>query len=67
MQARIQQFKVINQSPRRIEADVQLDYSEERRAGGKVIQPRTKAELKNIYVFARDGGTWKLADFRSRR
>ncbi|WP_094554639.1 IMS domain-containing protein [Synechococcus sp. 1G10] len=67
VQARIQQFKVINQSPRRIEADVQLDYSEERRAGGKVIQPRTKAELKNIYVFARDGGTWKLADFRSRR
>ncbi|MCP9839458.1 DUF4101 domain-containing protein [Synechococcus sp. J7-Johnson] len=67
VQARIQQFKVINQSPRRIEADVQLDYSEERRAGGKVIQPRTKAELRNIYVFARDGGTWKLADFRSRR
>ncbi|MCP9819243.1 DUF4101 domain-containing protein [Synechococcus sp. Cruz-9H2] len=67
VQARIQQFQVINQTPRRIEADVQLDYSEERRAGGKVIQPRTKAELRNIYVFARDGGTWKLADFRSRR
>jgi hypothetical protein len=67
VQARIQQFQLINQSPRRIEADVQLDYSEERRAGDKVIQPRTNAELRNIYVFARDGGTWKLADFRSRR
>ncbi|EAQ76019.1 MULTISPECIES: IMS domain-containing protein [unclassified Synechococcus] len=67
VQARIQQFRLTNQSPRRIEADVQLDYSEERRSGDKVIKPRTNAQLRNIYVFARDGGTWKLADFHSRR
>ena len=67
VQARIQQCRLTNQSPRRIEADVQLDYSEERRSGDKVIKPRTNAQLRNIYVFARDGGTWKLADSHSRR
>lgn len=67
IQARIRQFQLTDRSPRRIEADVQLDYSEERRSGDKVIQPRTSAQLRNIYVFARDGGTWKLADFHSRR
>ncbi len=67
VQTRIRQFQLTNRSPRRIEADVQLDYSEERRSGDKVIQPRTSAQLRNIYVFARDGGTWKLADFHSRR
>ncbi|MCT0218003.1 ARC6/PARC6 family protein [Synechococcus sp. CS-1329] len=67
IQARIQQFRLIDQSPRRIAADVQLDYSEERLSGERVIEPRTNAQLRNIYVFARDGGTWKLADFYRRR
>ena len=67
VQARIEQFRLSTQSPRRIEADVQLDYSEELRSGDKVIKPRSSAVLRNVYVFALDGGTWKLADFRSRR
>ncbi|MCT0248869.1 IMS domain-containing protein [Synechococcus sp. CS-205] len=66
MEATIRQFSLTDRSPRRIEADVQLDYSEEIRSGDKVIEPRTSADLRNIYVFARDGGTWKLADFRRR-
>ncbi|MCP9801050.1 ARC6/PARC6 family protein [Synechococcus sp. RedBA-s] len=67
VQARIEQFRFSTQSPRRIEAEVQLDYSEELRSGTKVIKPRSRAVLRNLYVFALDGGTWKLADFRSRR
>lgn len=66
MEATIRQFSLTDRSPRRIEADVQLDYSEEIRSGDKVIEPRTSADLRNIYVFGRDGGTWKLADFRRR-
>ncbi len=67
VQARIQTFQITSQSPRRIEAEAQLDYSEELRAGDKVIKPRTEFELRNVYVFARDGDTWKLADFHTRR
>jgi hypothetical protein len=32
-----------------------------------VITSTGTSELRNVYVFARDGDTWKLADFRTRR
>jgi len=34
---------------------------------GKVLNRTPSSELRNVYVFARDGDTWRLAAFRPDR
>ena len=61
----INSFEVVQQTPRRIAAMVNLTYSDERRtASGRVLSRTPNSELRNLYVFARDGETWHLAAFR---
>ncbi|NDG76170.1 MAG: DUF4101 domain-containing protein, partial [Synechococcaceae bacterium WB8_1B_136] len=63
--ASISSFQISEQSPIRIAADVSLRYSDERRsAEGRLLSSTPATELRNTYVFARDGGIWRLAAFR---
>jgi hypothetical protein len=64
----VQSFSITEQGPSRVAADVALTYSDERRnASGQVIGRTPNSELRNIYVFARDDDTWRLASFRPSR
>jgi hypothetical protein len=66
--ASVQSFSITEQSPNRVAAEVALTYSDERRnASGQVISRTPSSELRNTYVFARDGDTWRLAAFRPSR
>ncbi|MFM2079477.1 MAG: hypothetical protein RLZZ219_159 [Cyanobacteriota bacterium] len=65
MQVSLQTLEILERSPRRIAAAVSLTYSDERRdAAGQVVSQTPAAELRNRYVFARDGETWHVAAFR---
>jgi hypothetical protein len=51
--------------PNRIAATVNLRYADQRlNAKGDPEGDPTKLELRNRYVFARDGGLWRLASFQ---
>jgi hypothetical protein len=51
--------------PNRIAATVALRYADQRlNAKGDPEGNPTKLELRNRYVFARDGGVWRLASFQ---
>ena len=51
--------------PKRIAATVSLRYADQRlNAKGDPEGDPTKLELRNRYVFARDGGLWRLASFQ---
>ncbi len=68
VRAEVLRFQLSGQAPRRIEAEVTLRYSESRNdASGQVIRATPPLELRNTYVFARDGQTWRLAAFRPSR
>jgi len=63
--ATIQGLEIRERSPRRIAAAVRLSYADERRGpDGRVLSRTAASELRNIYVFARDGDTWHVAAFR---
>ena len=65
VKASVQSFRITEQTPSRVAAEVALTYSDERRnASGQVIGRTPSSELRNTYVFARDGDTWHLAAFR---
>jgi hypothetical protein len=68
VKASVQSFSITEQNPSRVAAEVALTYSDERRdASGQVIGRTPSSELRNTYVFARDGDTWRLAAFRPSR
>jgi hypothetical protein len=68
VEATIQSLKVQERSPQRIAAAVSLRYSDEQRdADGRVLSRTPSRELRNVYVFARDGATWHVAAFRPSR
>ena len=51
--------------PNRIAATVALRYADQRlNAKGDPEGNPTKLELRNRYVFARDGGLWRLVSFQ---
>ncbi len=51
--------------PKRIAATVSLRYADQRlNAKGDPEGDPTKLELRNRYVFAKDGGLWRLASFQ---
>ena len=63
--ATVQSLQIRERSPRRIAAAVSLSYTDERRSATGTVLSRTPAsELRNVYVFARDGDTWHVAAFR---
>ncbi|MFM7653427.1 MAG: IMS domain-containing protein, partial [Vulcanococcus sp.] len=65
IEATIQGLQIRERSPRRIAAAVNLRYTDERRhTDGRVLSRTPASELRNIYVFARDGETWHVAAFR---
>lgn len=63
--AQVQALQIEDRSPIRIAASVSLDYSETHLGpDGTPTGPASKQQLNNRYVFARDGGTWRLASFQ---
>lgn len=65
IEADVESLAIRERGPRRISAAVLLRYSDERRdAGGALLSRTPPGQLRNIYVFARDGDTWKVAGFR---
>ncbi len=67
VKVRVDAFRVTERGPRRIEAAVDLTYSDERRdREGQVVERTSPLQLRNSYVFVRDGGTWKVLAFRRR-
>lgn len=66
--AAVEQLAVTSSTPKRIETRARLRYSEQTtNRAGTVIERTPSIELRNSYVFARDGETWKLAAWRARR
>ena len=63
--ASVQSLQIRERSPKRIAAAVSLRYSDQRSdASGRVLSRTPAGELRNLYVFARDGQTWRVAAFR---
>lgn len=61
----VRQLTVTSRTPQRIEAEVELTYSDELRdREGKLLERTPEGSRSNRYVFGRDGATWKLAAFR---
>jgi hypothetical protein len=65
VKATLTSFRISEQGPNRVAAEVSLRYSDERRsADGQLLSSTPSSELRNTYVFARDGGIWRLASFQ---
>jgi hypothetical protein len=63
--ASVQSLQIRERNPKRIAAAVSLRYSDQRSdASGRVLSRTPAGELRNLYVFARDGQTWRVAAFR---
>lgn len=61
----IQGFRIDTRTPRRIAAAVDLRYSDTALdAQGKVVGRTPAANLRNLYIFGRDGEVWKVVGFR---
>jgi hypothetical protein len=61
IEARVTRLRIQERSPYRIAVVANLDYSDTTRRAGQEVN-RTKATtLRNVYVFGRDGETWRLA------
>ena len=53
---------VQERTPQRIAVAAELDYSDTRQsADGKTLGRTAPTTLRNVYVFGRDGDTWRLA------
>ncbi len=65
IEASVQSLQIRERSPRRIATAVSLRYSDQRSdPSGRVLSRTPASELRNLYVFARDGDTWHVAAFR---
>lgn len=65
VKAKVESFTVSERSPNRIAAQVNLQYSDERRSSsGAVLNQTPSTSLSNTYVFARDGDRWLLAAYK---
>ncbi|CAK6693743.1 IMS domain-containing protein [Synechococcus sp. CBW1107] len=65
VKAKVESFSVRERTPRRIAAEVTLQYSDQRRSTtGAVLSQTASTTLTNIYVFGRDGDRWLLAGFK---
>jgi hypothetical protein len=66
LDVRISDLSLTERDPRRILAVVRLRYSDRRLdREGKEVEKTAPMELRNGYVFGRDGNSWRLAATRS--
>lgn len=57
----VKSVRIQNQSPSRIALLAEIDYSDRRlNADGKELNRTAPTTLRNVYVFGRDGQTWRL-------
>ena len=57
----VKSVRIQNQSPSRIALLAEMSYSDRRLSSdGKVLTRTAPSTLRNIYVFGRDGQTWRL-------
>jgi hypothetical protein len=57
----VKSVRIQNQSPSRIALLAEMNYSDRRlSADDKVLKSTPPTTLRNIYVFGRDGQTWRL-------
>lgn len=62
----VEDLSVVERSDGRLAVRARLRYSDERRDGsGRVVETTPPMTLRNVYVFGRDGGRWRLAATRS--
>lgn len=63
---KIEDLSVVERNPGRLAVRARLQYSDERRdASGRLLEATPPTTLRNVYVFGRDGGRWRLAAIRS--
>jgi hypothetical protein len=63
--ARVTSLRTTERSPQRIAVEATLTYSDRRSSSdGTLLSQTPSSNLRNIYVFARDGQQWRLAAFR---
>jgi hypothetical protein len=61
VEVKVLELSVRERSPIRIAALAELDYRDERRnAEGEVIERFGPTRLRNLYVFGRDDGRWRV-------
>lgn len=64
----VNNLTIEERSPRRITAVVSLGYSSQPiDAAGQPVGPAAQADLRNRYVFGRDGDTWRVVSFSPMR
>ena len=57
----VKSARIQNQSPSRIALLAEMNYSDRRLSSdGKVVSRTPPSTLRNVYVFGRDGQTWRL-------
>ena len=57
----VKSVRIQNQSPSRIALLAEMNYSDRRLSSdGKVVNRTLPTTLRNVYVFGRDGQTWRL-------
>lgn len=57
----VKSVRIQNQSPSRIALLAEMNYSDRRLSSdGKVVSRTPPSTLRNVYVFGRDGQTWRL-------
>ncbi len=57
----VKSVRIQNQSPSRIALLAEMNYSDRRLSSdGKVVNRTPPSTLRNVYVFGRDGQTWRL-------
>lgn len=65
IEASVRHLTITSRSPQRIEAEVELSYTDElRNREGKLLERTPVGSRSNRYVFGRYGTTWKLVAFR---
>ena len=65
IQVQVESLTVKERSPQRIAVEATLRYSDSSRdASGKEVARTRSTNLRNVYVFGRDGDTWRLAASR---
>ena len=62
----ITSFKLVSQTPKRIEAKVKLSYSDQRiKSSGEIVSETSVPSLKVTYILGREKDLWQLVDYIS--
>jgi len=62
----INSFKLVSQTPKRIEVKVKLSYSDQRlKSTGEIVSETSIPSLKVTYILGREKNLWQLVDYIS--